>query len=60
MFYNEDQTERVTNLVHQMFHDLDINGDGSLSITEFKLMAIKEPMMVDFVEEFLMIHQEVS
>ncbi|KAI8916395.1 hypothetical protein EDD86DRAFT_198426 [Gorgonomyces haynaldii] len=52
-FYNEDQTERVTKMVHQIFEDLDINGDGSLSVTEFKLMAIKEPMMVDFVEEFL-------
>ena len=31
-FYNEDQTERVTQMVHQIFEDLDINGDGSLVI----------------------------
>eukprot|EP00842_Homolaphlyctis_polyrhiza_P002197 jgi/Hompol1/2979/HPOL_006271-RA len=52
-FYNEDQTPRVTKMVRQIFEDLDINGDGSLSVTEFKLMAIKEPMMIDFVEQFL-------
>ncbi|KAI8920673.1 hypothetical protein BC831DRAFT_477907 [Entophlyctis helioformis] len=54
-FYNEDQTARVSAMVNQIFQDLDINGDGSLSVTEFKLMAIKEPMMIDFVEQFLRI-----
>ncbi|OAJ44744.1 hypothetical protein, variant 1 [Batrachochytrium dendrobatidis JEL423] len=52
-FYNEDQSSRITAMVHQMFEDLDINGDGSLSIVEFKLMALKEPMMIDFVDQFL-------
>nr|KAJ3420979.1 DnaJ sub C member 7 [Polyrhizophydium stewartii] len=57
-FYNEDQTARVTSMVHQIFQDLDINGDGSLSVTEFKLMALKEPMMIDFVEQFLRVPEK--
>ncbi|TPX34946.1 hypothetical protein SeMB42_g07251 [Synchytrium endobioticum] len=52
-FYNEDQTQKVKQTVTQLFEDLDINGDGSLSLTEFKLMALKEPMITDFVSQFL-------
>jgi hypothetical protein len=33
-FFNNDQTAHVTELVTQIFNDLDINGDESLSITE--------------------------
>ncbi|KAI8894780.1 hypothetical protein BC833DRAFT_603588 [Globomyces pollinis-pini] len=54
-YHGTDQMGSVATLVHQIFHDLDINGDGSLSITEFRLMAVKEPMMIDFIEEFLRI-----
>ncbi|TPX33521.1 hypothetical protein SmJEL517_g03606 [Synchytrium microbalum] len=52
-FYNEDQSAKVKATVNQLFEDLDINGDGSLSMTEFKLMALKEPMITDFVSQFL-------
>ncbi|KAJ3044033.1 hypothetical protein HK097_001608, partial [Rhizophlyctis rosea] len=57
-FYNEDQTQRIRDLVYQIFEDLDINGDGSLSIHEYKLMALKEPMMIDFIDQFLIPIQE--
>ncbi len=52
-FYGTDHTERIRSTVRQIFQDLDINGDGQLSLQEFKLMALKEPMIVDFVEQFL-------
>ncbi|KAH6564043.1 hypothetical protein BASA50_000220 [Batrachochytrium salamandrivorans] len=57
-FYSEDQSERITAMVNQMFEDLDINGDGSLSVVEFKLMALKEPMMIDFVNQFLRVPEK--
>lgn len=59
-FYNEDQTEKITSIVNQVFLDLDINGDGSLSLTEFKLMALKEPLIVDFLEQFLLVNPDSS
>ncbi|KAI8849193.1 hypothetical protein BC829DRAFT_362067 [Chytridium lagenaria] len=52
-FYNEDQTERIREMVTRVFDDLDINGDGSLSLHEYKLMALKEPLIIDFLEQFL-------
>jgi len=39
-----------------MFEDLDINGDGRLSLHEYKLSAMKEPLIVDFLEQFLAEH----
>ncbi|KAJ3355459.1 hypothetical protein HDU83_003437 [Entophlyctis luteolus] len=57
-FYNEDQTGRVRQVVTQIFADLDINGDGSLSMAEYKLMALKEPLIVDFLEQFLIVAPE--
>ncbi|KAI9096606.1 hypothetical protein DFS34DRAFT_650699 [Phlyctochytrium arcticum] len=56
-FYNEDQSQKIKELVNQIFDDLDINGDGSLSLKEYKLMALKEPMMIDFIEQFLIMPQ---
>ncbi|KAJ3091011.1 hypothetical protein HK102_001965 [Quaeritorhiza haematococci] len=52
-FYNEDQTEKIKELVTRIFDDLDINGDGSLSLTEYKLMALKEPLIIDFLEQIV-------
>ncbi|KAJ3327046.1 hypothetical protein HDU76_012416, partial [Blyttiomyces sp. JEL0837] len=54
-FYNEDQSERIREVVTRIYDDLDINGDGSLSLTEYKLMALKEPMIIDFLEQFLIV-----
>ncbi|KAJ3108661.1 hypothetical protein HDU97_000517 [Phlyctochytrium planicorne] len=54
-FYNEDQSERIREVVTRLFDDLDINGDGSLSLHEYKLMALKEPMIIDFLEQFLIV-----
>ncbi|KAJ3193662.1 hypothetical protein HK101_004402 [Irineochytrium annulatum] len=54
-FYNEDQSDRIKEVVMHIFDDLDINGDGSLSLTEYKLMALKEPMIIDFLEQFLIV-----
>ncbi|KAI9189534.1 hypothetical protein H9P43_000967 [Blastocladiella emersonii ATCC 22665] len=52
-FYNEDQSARINELVGRLFEDLDVNGDGQLSLTEYKLQAMKEPMIVDFLQQFL-------
>ncbi|KAJ3414244.1 hypothetical protein HDV05_006861 [Chytridiales sp. JEL 0842] len=55
-FYNEDQSERIRQVVMRIYDDLDINGDGSLSLQEYKLMALKEPMIIDFLEQFLIVN----
>ncbi|ORZ37066.1 hypothetical protein BCR44DRAFT_40871 [Catenaria anguillulae PL171] len=52
-FYNEDQSQRIKEMVARLFDDLDVNGDGQLSLTEFKLQAMKEPMITDFLQQFL-------
>ncbi|KNE63979.1 hypothetical protein, variant [Allomyces macrogynus ATCC 38327] len=52
-FYNEDQSARIHELVARFFEDLDVNGDGQLSLTEYKLQAMKEPLIVDFLQQFL-------
>ncbi|KAJ3242947.1 hypothetical protein HDU78_001017 [Chytriomyces hyalinus] len=54
-FYNEDQSKKIKEVVEQIFSDLDINGDGSLSLHEYKLMALKEPLIIDFLEQFLIV-----
>ncbi|KAJ3387061.1 hypothetical protein HDU92_002152 [Lobulomyces angularis] len=56
-FFNSDQTAHVKQMVNQIFNDLDINGDQSLSISEYKLMALKEPIMIDILEQFLYVEQ---
>jgi serine/threonine-protein phosphatase 2B regulatory subunit len=55
LYHNQDQSQHVQETVHQIFKDLDINGAGELTLTEFKLMALKEPMMINFVDDFLRI-----
>jgi Ca2+-binding EF-hand superfamily protein len=43
-FFNNDQTAHVKALVTQIFDDLDINGDESLSITEVCSSAFLTPV----------------
>ncbi|RUP48232.1 hypothetical protein BC936DRAFT_144811 [Jimgerdemannia flammicorona] len=56
VFDDEDRSLEIRELVHRMFEDLDINGDGRLSLHEYKLSAMKEPLIVDFLEQFLAEH----
>ncbi|KAI9289060.1 hypothetical protein BC943DRAFT_127833 [Umbelopsis sp. AD052] len=56
-FSNEDQTNEIRELITRMFEDVDVNGDGKLSLHEYKLSAMKEPLIVDFLEQFLANHQ---
>ncbi|KAH8553971.1 hypothetical protein BGW37DRAFT_512076 [Umbelopsis sp. PMI_123] len=55
-FSNEDQTNEIRELISRMFEDVDVNGDGKLSLHEYKLSAMKEPLIVDFLEQFLANH----
>lgn len=50
---NEDQSEEIQNAIDFMFQDFDLDGDGKLSFNEYKLSAIKEPLVADFIEGFL-------
>jgi len=40
-------------MVQNLFEDLDVDGNEELEISEFKLGALKEPIIVDFLEIFL-------
>ncbi|KAJ2958409.1 hypothetical protein NQZ79_g6017 [Umbelopsis isabellina] len=55
-FSKEDQTNEIRELITRMFEDVDVNGDGKLSLHEYKLSAMKEPLIVDFLEQFLANH----
>eukprot|EP00158_Paraphelidium_tribonemae_P000423 Partr_v1_DN22258_c0_g1_i2_m59385 putative Kv channel interacting protein len=52
-FYKEDRSEEILSMTRRWFEDLDVNGDGTLSFEEFKLSALKEPMVVNFLEQFV-------
>ncbi|KAG0234037.1 hypothetical protein BGW41_001256 [Actinomortierella wolfii] len=48
-----DETHQIQELVRRIFDDLDVNGDGKLSLEEYKLNSMKEPMIIDFLGQFL-------
>ncbi|CAO3638710.1 unnamed protein product [Cunninghamella echinulata] len=52
----EDQTHEIKTMVGRMFDDLDIDEDGRLTFEEYKLSVMKEPLVVDFLEQFLHEH----
>ncbi|KAG0174569.1 hypothetical protein DFQ28_005724 [Apophysomyces sp. BC1034] len=52
-FSEDDQKNEITSLIARMFEDLDVDGDGKLSFNEYKLSAMKEPLIIDFLEHFL-------
>lgn len=37
----------------RIFDDLDVNNDGKLSLEEYKLNSMKEPLIIDFLGQFL-------
>ncbi|KAF7729576.1 hypothetical protein EC973_004251 [Apophysomyces ossiformis] len=55
-FSEEDQTNEIKTIVSRMFDDLDVDNDGKLSFDEYRLSAMKEPLIVDFLEQFLAEH----
>ncbi|KAI7872282.1 hypothetical protein BDF14DRAFT_1697166, partial [Spinellus fusiger] len=52
-FSEQDQSTEIKQLIERLFQDLDVDGDGKLSFEEYKLSALKEPLMADFLEHFL-------
>lgn len=44
---------KMKDMVKNLFEDLDVDGNEKLSISEYKLGALKEPIIVDFLEIFL-------
>ncbi|KAG0740664.1 hypothetical protein G6F57_000960 [Rhizopus arrhizus] len=55
-FSKEDKTTEIQEMVDQLFKDFDVDNDDRLSFEEYKLSAMKEPLMVDFLEQFLAEH----
>ncbi|KAI8149966.1 hypothetical protein BJV82DRAFT_5451 [Fennellomyces sp. T-0311] len=55
-FSEEDQTKEIKDMIGRMFEDVDVDNDGKLSFDEYKLSAMKEPLIVDFLEQFLEEH----
>ncbi|KAI9480587.1 MAG: hypothetical protein EXX96DRAFT_607427 [Benjaminiella poitrasii] len=52
----ENETEEIQRAIDCMFEDFDVDCDGKLSFEEYKLSAMKEPLIADFVERFLDLH----
>jgi len=50
---DEDGEQKMKDMVQCLFEDLDVDGNEQLELTEFKLGALKEPIIVDFLEIFL-------
>ncbi|KAI8606131.1 hypothetical protein EDD21DRAFT_361733 [Dissophora ornata] len=50
---SQDETHQIQELVKRIFDDLDVNNDGKLSLEEYKLNSMKEPLIVDFLGQFL-------
>jgi len=53
--YPEDSEgeQKMKEMVQCLFEDLDVDGNDQLELAEFKLGALKEPIIVDFLEIFL-------
>ncbi|KAI8977297.1 hypothetical protein BDF20DRAFT_836115 [Mycotypha africana] len=49
----EEETEEIQRYIDCMFDDFDVDCDGKLSFEEYKLSAMKEPLLADFLEKFL-------
>ncbi|KAL7753792.1 hypothetical protein RI367_000724 [Sorochytrium milnesiophthora] len=49
-FYPEAERATVADMVARFFDDMDVDGDGALSLPEYKLQALKEPMIVNFLD----------
>ncbi|KAG2198322.1 hypothetical protein INT47_003035 [Mucor saturninus] len=56
-FSKDDRTTEIKEMVEHMFKDFDVDNDGRLSFEEYKLSAMKEPLIVDFLEQFLAEHR---
>ncbi|KAI9003883.1 hypothetical protein DFJ74DRAFT_693950 [Hyaloraphidium curvatum] len=54
MYPDEDPTFKVNDIVQRLFEDLDVNEDGNLTLAEFKLSGLKEPLIMDFLDQFLL------
>ncbi|KAF9178842.1 hypothetical protein BGZ51_007433, partial [Haplosporangium sp. Z 767] len=50
---SQDETHQIQELVKRIFDDLDVNNDGKLSLEEYKLNSMKEPLIIDFLSQFL-------
>ncbi|KAK3840751.1 MAG: hypothetical protein J3R72DRAFT_171257 [Linnemannia gamsii] len=50
---SQDETHQIQELVKRIFDDLDVNNDGKLSLEEYKLNSMKEPLIIDFLGQFL-------
>eukprot|EP01136_Pigoraptor_vietnamica_P035783 Opistho-1_new@101485 len=53
LYYKDDNRDYIRAMVNRIFQDLDVNDDGQLSMTEFKLATLKEPLVLDFLNECL-------
>ncbi|KAK3812034.1 MAG: hypothetical protein J3Q66DRAFT_349194 [Benniella sp.] len=50
---SQDETHQIQELVKRIFDDLDVDNDGKLSLEEYKLNSMKEPLIIDFLSQFL-------
>ncbi|KAI8342794.1 hypothetical protein BC941DRAFT_413858 [Chlamydoabsidia padenii] len=53
---DDDHSCDIKSMVNRMFDDLDVDDDGRLTFEEYKLSVMKEPLVVDFLEQFLAEH----
>ncbi|CAO0796658.1 unnamed protein product [Mucor circinelloides] len=53
MSAEDKQDEEIQRSIDCMFEDFDVDCDGKLSFDEYKLSAMKEPLIADFLERFL-------
>ncbi|KAI8048924.1 uncharacterized protein B0P05DRAFT_564019 [Gilbertella persicaria] len=53
---DDKESEELQTSINCMFEDFDVDCDGKLSFEEYKLSTIKEPLIADFFERFLVIH----
>ena len=58
--YKSNADDTFDHIVNQIYSDFDINQDGTLTLEAFKIMSLKEPLITDFVEKFLILPEEIS
>lgn len=55
----QEKTNRSASVVIQLLRDLDVDGDGRITLEEFKATAVKQPLLLESMEKIFSVRGEI-